>query len=173
VTGQNISRAKRDDIRQLHKRGRHLVFQDPASSSTRGCPSASIERALLLMRADEGPEHSATRWSDCSAVSNCSAPIVAASRTSCPGGQKQRVRHRSRHRPWKPLLLIADEPTSALDVSRAGARPRTAAEPPGRCSSPACSSPTTSRGDRRAHPNQIAVMHQGKAGGSGDARRGC
>jgi len=159
VTGQNISRAKRDDIRQLHKKA-GIVFQDPASSLNPRMPvGESIGEPLLLAKQMKGQElyNEVERLLD-------SVELPRAYRGRFPhelsGGQKQRVGI-ARAIALKPLLLIADEPTSALDVS-VQARVLELLQNLQREMQFACLFITHDLAVIDVLANRIAVMHQGK-----------
>ena len=159
VTGQNISRAKRDDIRQLHKKA-GIVFQDPASSLNPRMPvGESIGEPLLLAKQMKGQElyNEVERLLD-------SVELPRAYRGRFPhelsGGQKQRVGI-ARAIALKPLLLIADEPPSALDVS-VQARVLELLQNLQREMQFACLFITHDLAVIDVLANRIAVMHQGK-----------
>jgi peptide/nickel transport system ATP-binding protein len=159
VTGQNISRAKRDEIRQLHKKA-GIVFQDPASSLNPRMPvGESIGEPLLLAKQMKGQAlyNEVERLLD-------SVELPRAYRGRFPhelsGGQKQRVGI-ARAIALKPQLLIADEPTSALDVS-VQARVLELLQGLQREMQFACLFITHDLAVIDVLANRIAVMHQGK-----------
>jgi peptide/nickel transport system ATP-binding protein len=159
VTGQNISKANRDDIRQLHKKA-GIVFQDPASSLNPRMPiGESIGEPLLLAKQlkGQGLYNEVERLLD-------SVELPRAYRGRFPhelsGGQKQRVGI-ARAIALKPLLLIADEPTSALDVS-VQARVLELLQNLQQEMQFACLFITHDLAVIDVLANRIAVMHQGK-----------
>jgi peptide/nickel transport system ATP-binding protein len=159
VTGQNISKANRDEIRQLHKKA-GIVFQDPASSLNPRMPVGdSIGEPLLLAKQMKGQAlfNEVERLLD-------SVELPRAYRGRFPhelsGGQKQRVGI-ARAIALKPQLLIADEPTRALDVS-VQARVLELLQGLQREMQFACLFITHDLAVIDVLANRIAVMHQGK-----------
>ncbi|MES2094121.1 MAG: ABC transporter ATP-binding protein [Actinomycetota bacterium] len=159
VTGQNISKANRDDIRQLHKKA-GIVFQDPASSLNPRMPVGdSIGEPLLLAKKMKGQ----ALYTEVERLLD-SVELPRAYRGRFPhelsGGQKQRVGI-ARAIALKPLLLIADEPTSALDVS-VQARVLELLQNLQKEMQFACLFITHDLAVIDVLANRIAVMHQGK-----------
>ncbi|MHC5797216.1 ABC transporter ATP-binding protein [Lacisediminihabitans sp. FW035] len=159
VTGQDISKADREDIRKLHKKA-GIVFQDPASSLNPRMPIGdSIGEPLLLAKQMKGQAlyNEVERLLD-------SVELPRAYRGRFPhelsGGQKQRVGI-ARAIALKPLLLIADEPTSALDVS-VQARVLELLQNLQQEMQFACLFITHDLAVIDVLANRIAVMHQGK-----------
>ena len=159
VTGQDISKANREDIRRLHKKA-GIVFQDPASSLNPRMPvGESIGEPLLLAKQLKGQAlyNEVERLLD-------SVELPRAYRGRFPhelsGGQKQRVGI-ARAIALKPQLLIADEPTSALDVS-VQARVLELLQNLQQEMQFACLFITHDLAVIDVLANRIAVMHQGK-----------
>ena len=159
VAGQNISKANREEIRQLHKKA-GIVFQDPASSLNPRMPVGdSIGEPLLLAKQMKGQAlfNEVERLLD-------SVELPRAYRGRFPhelsGGQKQRVGI-ARAIALKPQLLIADEPTSALDVS-VQARVLELLQGLQQEMQFACLFITHDLAVIDVLANRIAVMHQGK-----------